>query len=215
MGPVLRIDLRLPVTSDWIRVFDARDGTLFVARPQPLAVTTAVRIDLVVGESGPRVILRGHVIETRQDPGHTGSIVAFGPNERVKLNYLNGYVRGGLLDLRERRRLPLRLPVTYGAVEGARQTHTRDINDQGVFVVSTDPLPEDSEVHLLITFPGRPQPLSLSGTVSHTVVPEDEDVPGMGIVFDARTAEAADLAGAVDALEKAFLGNELPDELLE
>ncbi len=212
---MLRIELRLPNTSDWLRVFDARDGTLFVADAEPLDVSTPVRIDLVVGEHGPRVILRGHVIAARQEPGHTGSIVAFGPNERVKINYLNGYVRGGLLDLRAKRRLPLRLPVTYGAVDGACQTHTRDINDEGVFVVSTNPLPEDSEVHLLVTFPDRPAPLSLSGAVSHTVVPEDEDVPGMGIVFDLDDATRAELAEAVDALEKAFLSNALTDEYLE
>lgn len=213
---MLRIDLRLLATSDWLRVFDARDGTLFVARPSSPAVGTAVRVDLVVGTDGPRVILRGHVIATRDGDGDgAGCVVAFGPTERVKINYLNGYVRGGFLDLRERRRLPVRLAVTYGAVDGARQTFTRDINDEGVFVVTDDPLPEDSEVHLLLTLPGRPQPLSLAGVVTHTVVPEDEDVPGMGIVFAEADAAAADLETLIDELERGFLSGELPDELLE
>jgi len=210
MGSVLRIDIRLAAASDWIRAFDSRDGTLFVAR-QSAAVGTAVRIDMIVGTGGPRVILRGTVISIRDG----GCVVAVGPDERVKVNYLNGYVRGGLLDLRERRRLPVRLPVTYGAVDGPQETFTRDINEEGVFVVTEAPLPEDSEVHLLITFPGREQPLSLSGVVSHTVVVEDEDVPGMGIVFRGDGDALAQLGAAVDELERRFQSNELPDALLE
>jgi uncharacterized protein (TIGR02266 family) len=215
---VVRIVLRLASTSDWIRVFDSRDGTLFLSsgavKPSP-GMGAAVRIDLVVGEGGPRVIMRGTVISTRSEGNDAGVVVAIGPNERVKINYLNGYVRGGLLNLREKRRLPLRLAVTYGGVDGPQQTHTRDINEEGVFVVSDSPLPEDSEVHLLITFPGREQPLSLSGMVSHTVVPEDEDVPGMGIVFQMDATTRADLAKAVDELEKRFLADELPESTLE
>jgi len=209
---VQRIDLRLAAASDWIRVFDARDGTLFVAVSPAPSIGAAVRVDLIVGNGGPRIILRGTVITLR---GEEGCVVAVGPNERVKVNYLNGYVRGGLLDLREKRRIPIRLPVTYGAVDGPQNTFTRDINEEGVFVVSDAPLPEDSEVHLLVTFPGREQALSLSGVVSHTVVPEDEDVPGMGIVFHMDDATKAALKKAVDELERRFLADELPESYLE
>lgn len=208
---MVRIELRLPDASDWIRVFDSRDGTLFVARNPAPKVGTAVRIDLVVGQGGPRVIVRGTVISVRDG----GSVVAVGPNERVKINYLNGYVRGGLLDLREKRRLPVRLPVTYGGVDGAMQTFTRDLNEEGVFVVSETPLPEDSEVHLLLSIPGREQPLSLAGVVTHTVVVEDEDVPGMGILFRLDDPTRAELREIVDDLERRFLADQLPDALLE
>jgi len=211
---VLRLDLRLTAASDWIRVFDSRDGTLFVAKSPPPPVGAPVRVDVIVGTQGPRVILHGTVISTRDDPT-PGCVIAIGANERVKINYLHGYVRGGLLDLREKRRLPIRLPVTYGAVDGPQKTFTRDLNEEGVFVVTDSPLPEDSEVHLLVSFPGRAQPMSLSGVVTHTVVPEDEDVPGMGIVFqvtgDAQTA----LIAAVDEVEKAFLTDKLAEEYLE
>jgi hypothetical protein len=46
------------------------------------------------------------------------------------------------------------------------------------------------------------------------VVVEDEDVPGMGIVF--RFADGADRAFAklIDGLEERFLGGDLPDEVL-
>lgn len=209
----MRIVLHLDSPAAWIKVFDPRDGTVFVADPASPAINTDVRLDLDCGDGGPRVILRGQVIGHRTGPG-AGYIVALGPSEREKVNYLNGFVRGGLLDLRERRRLPVRLPVTYGGINGPCSTHTRDINDEGVFVLSDEPLPEDAEVHLLITLPGRPQPLSVVGVVSHTVVPEDEDVPGMGIVFRLSDSERAEVTAAVDALEKAFLTGELPEDTL-
>jgi Tfp pilus assembly protein PilZ len=208
-----RIVLRLDSPAEWIKVFDPRDGTVFVASIAPPAIGTDVRIDLTCGDEGPRVILRGTVMGHRSG-ANPGFISALGNAEREKVNYLNGFVRGGLLNLRAHRRIPVKLPVTYGGIKGPCETHTRDINDQGVFVLSDEPLPEDAEVHLLITVPGRPQPLSVVGIVSHTVVPEDEDVPGMGIVFRLSDAERKEVAGAVDALEKLFLAGELPEDTL-
>ncbi len=209
----VRIDLRLASTADWIKVFDPRDGTVFVAGEDPPPVGVDLRVDLTCGDEGPRVILRGQVIGHRAAQPH-GCMVALGTSEREKVNYLNGFVRGGLLNLRANRRLPVRLPVTYGGLEGPCESHTRDINEQGVFVVSDAPLPEDAEVHLLIRVPGRAQPLSVTGVVTHTVVPEDEDTPGMGIVFQMPHAELAEVVAAVDALEQAFLTGSLPEDVL-
>lgn len=203
--------LRLDSPSDWIRVFDTRDGTLAVACDERPEVGADVRVDLNCGDDGPRVIFRGSVVGFR---GEGTALVGLGPTEREKVNYLNGFVRGGLLDLREVRRLPVRLPVTYGGLKGPVETHTRDINEHGVFVLTDEPLPEDAEVHLIITFPGRAEPLSAIGRVTHTVVPEDEDVAGMGIVFRASAGDAAAMTAAVDALEREFLSGSLPEDTL-
>jgi Tfp pilus assembly protein PilZ len=213
----VRFDLRLADKADWVKVFDPRDSTVFVATDAPPEIGRVVRIDLAVGEAGPRVILRGKVISRRLQRGGPvppGFSVALGPEEREKINYLNGFIRGGLLNLRSRRRLPLRLPVTWGGLDGPKQTHTRDINEEGVFVVTEAPLAEDSEVHLLITLPHRDEPLSISGVVSHTVVVEDEDVPGMGIVFRLDTRTRALMEQAIDELEERFLTSALPDAVL-
>jgi Tfp pilus assembly protein PilZ len=210
-----RIDLRLAAKSDWVKVFDPRDCTVFVAGGDPPAVGETVRVDLTVGDTGPRVIVRGKVISRRDNPEGSlpaGCNVALGPEEREKINYLNGFVRGGLLDLRERRRLPLRLPVTYGGINGPCKSFTRDINEEGVFVVAEEPLPEDSEIHVLITVPDVDEPVSINGVVSHTVVIEDEDVPGMGILFDDESIAA--IADVVETLDKRFLSGKLPDEVL-
>jgi hypothetical protein len=214
---VVRIDIVLPDKGDWVKLFDPRDSTIFVVRDSPPAIGEMVRIDLIVGTHGPKVILRGKVIARRIKGDNAlprGCSVALGPDEREKINYLNGFVRGGLLNLRERRRLPLRLRVTYGGISGPCETFTRDINEEGVFVVAEQPLPEESEVHLLLSFPGVAEPVSLTGIVSHTVLVEDEDVPGMGIRFKLGSMDGAAFKRLIDDLERKFMTNALPEECL-
>ena len=172
---------------------------------------TQIRIDLDVG--GWLVTLRGTVVGVRQDPA--GAVVALGGSERDKINYLNGYVRGGLLNLREKRRLPIRLQVTYGAVEGPANTFTKDINEEGVFLFTDSPLPETSQVHMLIAVPGQAQPLSLMGKVSHTIIAEDEELPGMGIVFDLDDAQRELLIAIMKELEDELHAGHLPTNTVE
>jgi Tfp pilus assembly protein PilZ len=214
---VVRIDIELGDRSEWVKLFDPRDSTIFIAQDDPPRIGEEVRLDLVVGHSGPRVILRGKVIARRVKGDSTlprGCSVALGAEEREKINYLNGFVRGGLLNLRERRRLPIRLECTYGGIDGPVNSFTRDINEEGVFVISEDPLPEESEIHLLLSFPGRPEPVSLAGVVSHTVVIEDEDVPGMGIRFQFGRDEQAGFVSLIDELEDRFVHGTLPEDCL-
>jgi len=202
----VRLELRLSSHSDWIKIFDPRDWTIFVPTTEPVEQSTSVRIDLDVG--GWLVTLRGTVVGRRDDP--PGAMVALGGTERDKINYLNGFVRGGLLNLREKRRLPIKLAVTYGAIEGPASTFTKDINEEGVFLFTDRPLPETSQVHMLLTLPGRPQPLSLIGKVSHTIVAHDDEPPGMGIVFDLDDAARDQLAEIVRELEDQLHTGKLP-----
>ena len=210
MGAV-RLELRLDSPSEWIKVFDPRDWTLFVPADEPVTHGTQLRIDLDVG--GWLVTLRGTVVGSRQDPN--GVVVALGGSERDKINYLYGYVRGGLLNLREKRRLPIRLAVTYGAVEGPANTFTKDINEEGVFLFTDKPLPETSQVHMLITVPEQAQPLSLMGKVSHTVVQDDEETPGMGVVFDLEDGQREALMAIIDELEEQLKTGKLPTTTVE
>lgn len=226
MGAV-RLELRLASQTDWIKIFDPRDWTIFVPTPEPVEQGTSVRIDLEVG--GWLVTLRGTVVGRRDDAaggpatGPTGApatcpagaMVALGGTERDKINYLNGFVRGGLLNLRGKRRLPIRLAVTYGAVEGPASTFTKDINEEGVFLFTDRPLPETSQVHMLLTLPGRPQPLSLTGKVSHTIIAQDGEPPGMGIVFDLDDAARDQLAEVVRQLEDQLHAGTLPMSTVE
>jgi uncharacterized protein (TIGR02266 family) len=213
----VRINLILEKKGDWVKLFQPRDATIFVATEDPPQIGSPVRLDIIVGTGGPKVIFRGKVISRRLQGEASlpkGCSVALGNDEREKVNYLNGYVRGGLLNLREARRIPVRLKVTYGGMKGPVDTYTRDINDEGVFIVTEDPLPEESELHLFIEFPGRSEPLSLTGLVAHTVVIEDEDIPGMGIRFALKKEASKELSTVVDKLEKAFLSGQLSDKYL-
>ena len=210
MGAV-RLELRLSDQHEWIKIFDPRDWTVFVPTEQAIDDGAPLRIDLDVG--GWLVTLRGTVVALREEP--RGIVVALGGSERDKINYLNGYVRGGLLNLREKRRLPVRLSVTYGAIEGPATTFTKDINEEGVFLFTDKPLPETSQVHMLVAIPGRPQPLSLVGKVSHTILELDDEAPGMGIVFELDDAQREQLVGVVRDLEAALLAGKLPTTSLE
>ena len=210
MGAV-RLELRLGSQSEWIKIFDPRDWTLFVPTEAKVEQGAMLRIDLDVG--GWLVTLRGTVVGRREDP--PGVSVALGSAERDKINYLNGYVRGGLLNLREKRRLPIRLQVTYGAVEGPANTVTKDINEEGVFLMTEKPLPETSQVHMLIAVPGKPEPLSLVGKVSHTIIASDDEPPGMGIVFDLDDAQREHLTTVVKELEQLLMNGQLPTNIVE
>lgn len=208
---VVRLEIQLSSQSEWIKIFDPRDWTVFVPSTEELENGNQLRIDLDVG--GWLVTLRGTVVGRRADPA--GVVVALGASERDKINYLNGYVRGGLLNLREKRRLPIRLKVTYGAIEGPAETFTKDINEEGVFLFTDKPLPETSQIHMLVTVPGKAQPLSLVGKVSHTIVPSDEEAPGMGIVFELDDAQRELLVAIVKELEDELHAGRLPTNTVE
>lgn len=207
----VRLELRLNSHSEWIKLFDPRDWTIFVPSQEPVDNGASLRIDLDVG--GWAVTLRGTVVGNRQNP--SGVVVALAGTEREKINYLNGFVRGGLLNLREKRRLPIKLQVTYGAVEGPAKTFTKDINEEGLFLFTDKPLPETSQVHMLVTVPGKAQPLSLVGKVSHTILAQDEEPPGMGIVFDLDDSQREQLLQVIRELEDALEKGVLPNTALE
>ena len=210
MGAV-RLELKLTSQSEWIKIFDPRDWTVFVPNEKPASKGADVRIDLDVG--GWLVSLRGTVVGQRDNP--SGVVVALGGGEREKINYLNGFVRGGLLNLSEKRRLPVRLSVTYGAVEGPVKTFTKDINEEGLFLLTDKPLPETSQIHMLVTVPGKPQALSLMGKVSHTITDDDDEPPGMGIVFVLDAAQKVQLEAAIKELEQLISEGKLPNTALE
>jgi Tfp pilus assembly protein PilZ len=216
---VLRLNLPLGEKADWLKVFDPRGGGLFVPSADPPAVGTEVRVDLHISGDGPRVIFRGNVAWRRGegDPkSPPGCGIALLVGEREKVNFMNGYVRGGLLNRRERRRLPLRLPIGF-SLKGEKvivTSVTRDINEEGLFIVSETPFPEETVLSFTVTVPGRAEPIQLEGIVSHTVIPEDEDTPGMGIRFVLDDGRMAEIAKIVDDLEEGFMTQKLPEEII-
>ncbi len=211
---MFRVEVRLSDRAEWVKLFDPSNTTLFIAHDDPPDVGKQARIDLFVEKGGPHVILRGQVISRRlvgDSSFPRGFTVAVGAQELEKINYLNGYVRGGFINLRQTRRLPVRLQVDYGDTTGAKTSFSRDINEEGIFVITETPLGEGTLVSMVIHIPDS-EPLTISGEVSHTVVVEDNDVPGMGIAFE--PGNTAILIPIIDRLAKRFDTGDLPDECL-
>jgi hypothetical protein len=66
---------------------------------------------------------------------------------------------------------------------------------------------------MLVTVPGRAQPLSLMGKVSHTILAHDEEPPGMGIIFELDDAGREQLAAVIKELVALIDKNALPDAI--
>jgi hypothetical protein len=70
-------------------------------------------------------------------------------------------------------------------------------------------------LHFVLTVPGRAESIELKGTVSHTVIAADDDVPGMGVRYLVEEPGVADeMMKLVDELEQAFLAGALPDDVI-
>jgi hypothetical protein len=106
------------------------------------------------------------------------------------------------------------LPVTFGGLDGPVDTFTRDINEEGIFILADAPLPEGTLVHFVVGIPGRAEQLELRGYVTHTVIVEDDDVPGMGVRYETDSTQSAELVTVVDKLEAAFMVGNLPDDVI-
>jgi len=179
-----RLKIHLVERSDFARYQDASLGAggLFVPSTEP-AVGSRVLVE-VLFQGGPRVLLHG-TVKWRRATGdaraRAGVGVEFAATETSKINYLHGYVRGGLLDVRERRRLPIRLKVAYSAPRGRRLNFTRDLNEEGAFVRTAEQLTIGTTVPLLIYPPGGDfRPLEVSGDVARQADGSDR---GVGVLF--------------------------------
>jgi Tfp pilus assembly protein PilZ len=217
-GSMKRLRLRVPNTDDWQRYFDPNiaGGGVFCPTHDPPEVGTEVRVEITF-VSGPRFFITGVVMWRRpqlNDPrARAGVGIKVHPSERNKVSYVNAWVRGGVIDKREQRRLPVRLRVTYSARAGRRINFTRDLSEEGVFVRSQELLELETKVKLLLVPPGDFKPLELSGTVARHV--DDADERGMGIRLDfAEEKSQTKYIEFIQALEQQYLAGQLPDDVV-
>jgi Tfp pilus assembly protein PilZ len=214
-----RLKLHLVERGDFSRFYDPNTpgGGLFVASADPPPIGTQRTIE-VVFQGGPRVLLQGKVLwrrATGDQRARPGVGVGFAPSEQVKLSFILGYVRGGLLDVRRRVRLPVRLRVAYTAPSGQRRINfTRDINDEGAFVRTAELLREGDGTLLLLSPPGEGyKPIELRATVAR--VQNDDNDRGVGVRFDfANDDEKARFETFMKKLESDYLEGMLPDSAL-
>jgi Tfp pilus assembly protein PilZ len=217
-GEILRLKVRLVAKADWAKYYDeASNHTIFCPTPTPPAVGTPVQIE-VMFQGGPRLILHGTTLWRRpagDARARAGAGVGVAPIDREKLEYIGRYVRDDLMeDKRGRRRLPIRLRVTYSVRGGRRINFTRDLHEDGVFVRAADPLAPGEETKLLLLPPGGAfKPIEVRGTVVR--VNRDDPDRGMGITLLFRDDnERRMFADFVRRLEQEYLAGTLPDEAL-
>jgi type IV pilus assembly protein PilZ len=208
---VEELKLRLVQREDWGRYFDpAADGTIFCPTPEPPAVGTAVKLEILF-QGGPRAYLRCLVIWRRPSSNpqvRPGVGLRVQPVDQGVLEYIDNHA-AGQADRRARRRLPLRLRVSYTAHNARRVNFSRDISEDGLFVGSADPLAVGEETSLLILPPGGQfRPVEVRAKVARvTTTP----ARGMGVKFIfADAAERERFASFVGRLEQQWLAGELP-----
>ena len=150
-----RLKLHLVDRQDFHKYYEAASG-MFVPGAEPPNVGERVTVE-VIFQGGPRVLLHGVVLwrrTTGDARARPGAGVGIDGAEQAKIRYLLGYVRGGLIDVRERRRLPVRLRVAYTGQKGRRVNFTRDLNEEGAFVRTAEMLELGASTMLLISPPG-------------------------------------------------------------
>jgi len=216
---VSRLKLHVVERSDFAKFYDPNTpgGGLFVANSDPPIIGSPQTVE-VVFQGGPRVLLHGKVLwrrATGDARARPGVGVGFDATERAKLNYLIGYVRGGLLDVRERKRLPVRLRVAYLGPSGQRRINfTRDINEEGAFVRASQLLEVGATTMLLITPPGEGyKPVEMRATVARQQNDGLDRGIGVRFLLDSED-ERARVHQFLAKLESDYLDGKLPDSAL-
>jgi Tfp pilus assembly protein PilZ len=211
---VRRLKLHLVERADFHKYHDA-SSELFIPGADPPGVGERIMVE-VIFQGGPRILLHASVLwrravgDARARPGVGVGIDA---TEKAKVQYLLGYVRGGLIDVRERRRLPVRLRVAYSGAKGRRVNFTRDLHEEGAFVRTAEMLDLGSTTLLLISPPGGEfKPLEVHATVARQHTEGDR---GVGVKFEFRNAEErARWAAFVQKIEHDYLEGALGDDVL-
>lgn len=99
---------------------------------------------------------------------------------------------------RYKRRLPIKVQVTYHNLHEFLQDVSANLSVGGIFIQTDDPLKEGTRFQLHFSLPDEPRPISAVGEVCWVAMPEKVRggrVPGMGITFaDISTADQGRIA---------------------
>ncbi|UCD86009.1 MAG: TIGR02266 family protein [Deltaproteobacteria bacterium] len=88
---------------------------------------------------------------------------------------------------REEPRADATVKVRYNSVKDFLIEYSRDISKKGIFLATPDPLPEESDIRILLYLPDGSKEIEILGRVIHTITEERGkeagQEPGMGIEF--------------------------------
>jgi len=89
-------------------------------------------------------------------------------------------------DRRQKRRLPIRVEVSYLSIDEFLQDVATNISIGGVFIQTDEPLKENTRFRLQFSLPGEERPIAATGEVCWVADPDkirSGRVAGMGIRF--------------------------------
>jgi uncharacterized protein (TIGR02266 family) len=114
---------------------------------------------------------------------------------------LAGQQREVQIEKRRTERTPLEIRVEYSTVDALFSDFTRNINEGGLFIETSDPCAIDTVVTLRFQLPGGADAIHTTGRVVR--VGPDGDANGMGIEFeDLDAAARARIDGLVRGLRE-------------
>ena len=93
---------------------------------------------------------------------------------------------------RQSQREPVKVPVSYGAVDAFFTEFASNINEGGMFIETDNPSDIDDLVQLQFTFPGVEGSIQIGGRVAWINDGKEESPAGMGIEFLDLTPETRD-----------------------
>ena len=211
-----RLKLVFLERDEFVHHYDEQAASLFV--PIDPSPETGTRVTLeVVFQQGPRTLLHGSIAWRRTSGNQrlpVGVAVTFDACERPKLTYLIGFVHGGLVDKRRRRRIPIRLPVAYTSLDSRRVNFTQDLNEEGAFVRTAAALGVGAATLLTISQPdSHLQPLEVRAIVVREVAKDSHG--GVGVRFNFRSCDEQERWNHfVKRLEHDFRDGRLPEATL-
>jgi type IV pilus assembly protein PilZ len=184
---------------------DLKGGGAFVPTAERFEIGQRLTISFQFPEIPDGLSVRGHVA-WRRTPVPWRSVmlpgvgVAFGMEQRSRVEFLLDFCRGYLSDLRKPgRRIPTQLRADIVNGDARVEARVRDISHGGVFVLTPAPLTPGALIDLELFVRPDDLPERLSGRVAWSRL--DGDEPGMGVQFDFQSSSRKRrFASYVDAL---------------
>ena len=210
--------LKIPDRQSWFEHVqtDASGLVVFCPTADAPKVGQVALIDIQFA-TGCRLFIHGMTIWRRQQTSahmQAGAGILVASSDLPKVEFLNGYARGGLVDRREGiLRLPVRINVIYKSTTGRRMNFTRNIHKAGISLGCAEFSPIGSILNLKLLFPQGLGTCSASGNVVRHI--EDTRGKAMAVELTFPTQDAANrYEKSLEALEQLLTTGELPEEYL-
>ncbi|MCD6497940.1 MAG: hypothetical protein J7M25_06480 [Deltaproteobacteria bacterium] len=210
--------LEIPDRQSWFEHVqtDANGLILFCPTANAPRVGQVALVDIQFA-TGCRLFIHGMTIWRRkQTSAHmqAGAGILVASSDLPKMEFLNGYARGGLVDRREGNlRLPVRINVIYKTESGRRMNFTRNIHKNGISLGCAEFSPVGSILDLKLLFPQGLGTCSASGNIVRHI--EDSRGKAMAVELTFPTQDVSDRYDkTLEELEQLLTSGELPEEYL-